>query len=142
MSHRVDHVIHAHTYGEPRKLLRIGRVVRPLPSIARVRIEGDGHHDAALVVENASPVAPEPVVFVAPPQKCVTHELETLIQIVDGMKDWITVLDFHDGTIREHALDARLESRPLLSSVEIVRHEKATLKQVVTKFIHLNAGQV
>src|SRR5258707_5475189 len=52
MGHGVDDEIHPHADTQEGKLLRVARIVGQLPGVSEIVIEGDGHHDTALVVAN------------------------------------------------------------------------------------------
>src|SRR5438128_9151868 len=53
--HRVDDIVYADADAQGGELFRVVGRIRPLPGISHVRIEGDGHHEAAFVVVDASP---------------------------------------------------------------------------------------
>src|SRR5215469_11395226 len=54
--HGVNDVVHAYANRQVRKPLRIIRVVGVLPGVADVGVVRDGHHHAAFLVEDATPL--------------------------------------------------------------------------------------
>src|SRR5437667_9728323 len=56
MRHGIDDVSDAQPMGLRGHIFRVRRRVGPLPGVAVILVEGDRHHDAALVVIDAAPV--------------------------------------------------------------------------------------
>src|SRR5579862_2833871 len=54
--HGVNHVVHSDANAERGIIFGIAGIVRPLPGIPYVRVEGHRHHDAAVIIVDATPV--------------------------------------------------------------------------------------
>src|ERR1700693_4157821 len=90
--HGVNHVVHADPDGQVGKLLRILGIVCELPGVADVRVIGDRDHDPSFVVVDAAPVRPYAATgtgLAALVQMLGAGNLETIVQIEDGVKDGI-----------------------------------------------------
>ena len=128
----------------PENFSRILRIVRMLPGIAQVHVEADGHHQPAFVVIDPAPVRHVAVVLIRPARANVllAGHLEPVVQIVDGVKDGVLVVDLHDGPVGKHPLHAVDEDLPLFRPVEIVAHEEAAAQQILPHGLGLRVGQV
>ena len=115
-----------------------------LPGIAQVHVEADGHHQASFVVIDSAPVRQVAVVLIRPARANILRagHLEPVVQIVDGVKDGVLVIDLDDGPVGKHPLHAGGEDLPLFGSVEIVAHEEAAAQQILPHGFDLCVGQV
>src|SRR5271169_1542348 len=77
------------------------------------------------------------VPLVTGPQVGLPGNLEAIVQIVDGVKDLVFVLDLLDGVIREGLLDPALELVPFGAAVEVVGHEEAAAQAVLAQQLAL-----
>src|SRR5580658_10593320 len=95
----------------------------------------DRNHDPAVVVVDRAPVLrlAGGTFLVGKPgfRPLPAGYLETLVQIVDGVKDRVAVGDVHDGPVGKYLAHAGGKNLPLVDApvlvraVEIVHHQEA-----------------
>jgi hypothetical protein len=99
----VNEIVHRDAVSERRPLLRISRIIRPLPGIAQIHVVADGDHDPALVVANATPMRyfPGGAFFVgdAGLKDLRAGNLKAVLQVIDRVKNRVVVGDVLDGAV-------------------------------------------
>ncbi len=60
-------------------------------------------------------------------------DLETVVQVEDGVKNGVVVGDVDDGAVREHHANAFLKHRVFEVAVKIVGHEKAAAQEILAQ---------
>src|SRR5262249_14091494 len=68
--------------------------------------------------------------------------LVTVVQIVDGVKDRVSVRDLDDRAVRKDAAHALGEGLPFDAAVEVVAHEETATQEVFAHAARLLVGQV
>src|SRR5579859_140683 len=139
--HGVNDVVHADADSQVRKVEWVAWSVGPLPRIANVRIQGNGHHDAAFVVIDAHPARNPAVFLIAAVQVFGSWDAVSIVQIKDGVEDRVVIRNIHDRAFWKDHFHGLFEISLFLGSVEIVGHEKSAPEQVVTKLSRLGLGQ-
>ena len=110
----VNEIVHRDAVSEGGPLLRVSRIVRPLPGIAQIHVVADGDHDPALVVANATPMRhfPGGAFFVG--DACLKDlragNLKAVLQVIDRVKNRVVVGDVLDGVVGKDPPDAVDES--------------------------------
>src|SRR5258708_36755288 len=97
------------------------------PGVAQVHVVADGEHYAALSIVDAAPARFGTVVFVSTPavKELFARHLEAVVEIVDGVKDAILVVQVDDLAVGKDAADTGGEIAPFLGAVKIVNHHEA-----------------
>src|SRR5580704_17447404 len=71
----------------------------------------------------------------------VTHNLNTIVEIIDCVKNGIAIWDVFNRPIRKNELDALFEFGPFIEAVKIVGHEKSAAQKVLTHDLRLSLVQ-
>src|SRR5882757_2174130 len=141
VGHGIDHVIHAYPDSQVRKIERVPWSIGPLPRIANVRIQRNGHHDAAFIVVDTLPAGNPSVFLITRVQVFGSGDAVSIVQIKDGVEDWVVVRNIHDWALWKDHLHGLFEISLLLGPMEIVGHEKPAPEQIVPKLFRLGLGQ-
>src|SRR5712691_9499299 len=106
-----------------------------LPGVAQIHVVANGHEDSSFVVAYAAPMGHfagfTSLVHEPGLEKLRARHLEALLEVVERVKDRVTVRNVLDGPVGKHLMHAGGESVPLshapigLFTVEIVYHEEA-----------------
>src|SRR6266852_6122206 len=89
--HRANDVIHTYPDSQVRKVQRVPWSVGPLPRIANVRIQRNGHHDAAFIVVDPLPARNPSIFLITRLQVFGSGDAVSIVQIKDGVEDWVVV---------------------------------------------------
>ena len=141
MGHGVDDVVDAYADAEIGEAEGVAGIVEPLPGVAEVGVLGDGDHDVALVVVDASPAGDAAIFFVAGAEVFGAGDLVAVVEIEDGVEDGVVVGDVDDGAVGEDHLHGLFEVGLLFGAVEVVGHEEASAEEVVAEFFALGFGE-
>src|SRR4029077_20594075 len=109
MGHRINDIVYRNAYRQCTFLFRIVRRIRELPCVAEIRVVGDRHYDAALIVLDGAPVGAAAIVrtvLAAFPEMLSAGNLGALGDIEDRMEVGVVVGQFDDVAIRESVPDA------------------------------------
>src|ERR1700735_3419721 len=99
MRHGVNDIVDANANPERGVFLWILGIVGMLPGIAQIHVVANGHHQPALVVEDASPMRFVAVLFwyAVSINHLLAGHLVAIVEVENGMEDGAAVLDVHNG---------------------------------------------
>src|SRR4029077_460985 len=83
--HSVHYIVDAEPKRKRRELLRIARIVGPLPGVTQVHVEANGDHHAPSIIANPAPSRDVAVFFIrsACADVLLPRHLKTLAKIVE-----------------------------------------------------------
>ncbi len=70
----------------------------------------------------------------------MSDDLDLVVEIVDGVKNRVGVVDIHDLAVGKDAMHGFLKDAPFRGAVKIVGHEKTAVQAIVAKFGGLTVG--
>src|SRR5580704_36001 len=95
----------------------------------------DGDDDAALVVANGAPLRLITVLLIraARPDVLLSGYLHLVVDVIEGVKDFVPALQIFDRPIRKNLAHTIHEILPILGAVEIVDHQETALQKVLSQ---------
>src|SRR5579863_9509455 len=124
MGHSVDDVVQPHAKSHRREGFRVVRIVGPFPRVAEMHVVADGHDDSAFVISYGAPLGLITILFIRAPRPYVllSRYLHFVIDIVEGVEDFIAALKVLDRPVGKDLTHAVHKAFPVFGAVEVVDH--------------------